>query len=57
MRKLIHTAQSPSEFNVEEQLLKSCDWEKPDELFLRYFNLILCPLRLSLIEFKLLYER
>ena len=33
MRKLIHTAQSPSEFNVEEQLLKSCDWDKWDELF------------------------
>jgi hypothetical protein len=33
MRKLIHTAQSPSEFNVEEQLLKSCDWDKRDELF------------------------
>jgi len=33
MRKLIHTAQSPSEFNVEEQLLKSCVWDKWDELF------------------------
>ena len=33
MRKLIHTAQSPSEFNVDEQLLKSCDWDKWDELF------------------------
>ena len=33
MRKLIHTAQSPSEFNVEEQLLKSCDWDEWDKLF------------------------
>lgn len=33
MPKLIHTAQSPREFNVEEQLLKSCDWDKWDELF------------------------
>lgn len=33
LRKLIHTAQSPNEFNVEEQLLKSNDWDKWDELF------------------------
>ena len=33
IRKALHTAQSPSEFNVDEQLLKSCDWDKRDELF------------------------
>lgn len=33
IRKALHTAQSPSEFNVDEQLLKSCDWDKLDELF------------------------
>lgn len=33
MQKLIHTAQSPSEFNVEEQLLKTCDWDMWYELF------------------------
>jgi hypothetical protein len=33
IRKALHTAQSPSEFNIEEQLLKSCDWNELDRLF------------------------
>jgi hypothetical protein len=33
IRKALLTAQSPSEFNMDEQLLKSCDWDKLDELF------------------------
>ncbi len=33
IRKRLHTAQSPSEFNIEEQLLKDTDWDKLDEMF------------------------
>jgi len=33
IRKALHTAQSPSDFNVDELLLKSNDWGKWDELF------------------------
>lgn len=33
IRKALHTAQSPSEFSVDEQLLKSCDWDKLNEMF------------------------
>ena len=33
MRKKLHTAESPTEFNVDENLLKNADWEKLDEYF------------------------
>jgi hypothetical protein len=33
MRKKLHTAESPTEFNVDENLLKSADWERLDEYF------------------------
>ena len=33
LRKKIHTAQSKSEFSVEEQLLKGTDWEALDKVF------------------------
>lgn len=33
IRKRLHTAQSPSEFNIEEQLLKDTDWDKWNEQF------------------------
>ncbi len=33
MRKLLHTAQSPNEFSVDELLLKSENWDELDKLF------------------------
>lgn len=33
LRRLIHTAQSPNEFSVDEQLLKSNNWDQWDDIF------------------------
>lgn len=33
LRRLIHTAQSPNEFSVDEQLLKGNDWDQWDDIF------------------------
>ncbi len=33
IRKKIHTAESPTEFNVDENLLKNADWEKLNDYF------------------------
>lgn len=33
MRKLLHTAQSPNEFMLDENLLKDFDWDKLDGMF------------------------
>ena len=33
IRKKLHTAESPTEFSVDDMILKSDDWDKLDNLF------------------------